>query len=175
MLVSSLILMDRTDRAARVIANVPIPPPQQLWQYKQIHDQLINAYIHKEQVDKAIALFWTFCERTQPNTINTRRVSPISSSSRAYYSGYTPIQSNYPSVTTYYGKDRLAYLQNFFRQLWMQDQHEQLYTKFRSKFDTAEDINRIYTGLALSYCYWWGGARDKAQEVLSTLQKGFSE
>ena len=173
MLVSSLILMDRTDTAARVIANVPIPPPQQLWQYKQIHDQLINAYIREEQVDKAIALFWTFCERTQPNTINTRRVSPIASSSRAYYSGYTPIQSNYPSVTAYYGKDRLAYLRNFFRQLWMQDQHEQLYTKFRSKFDTAEDINRIYTGLALSYCYWWSGKRDKAQEVLSTLQKDF--
>ena len=173
MLVGTLAVMDRTEVAERVITNVPVPPQKQLSEYKQLYNQLIDAYINKEQIDKAIALFWTFCERTQPTITNTRRVVPLTSSSRSYASGYTPIQSNYPSVTMYYDKDRLGYLQSFFSQLWIQNQQDRLYTKLQIELETAETIDRIYSGLALSYCYWWGGQRDKAQEVLSMLQKDF--
>ena len=172
MLVNALLLMERTDAAERVIANVPVPPQQQQWQHRQLYTQLIDAYIRKEQIDKAVALFWAYCERTKPQTTNTRRVAKLTSSS-SYYSGYAPIQSNYPSPTTYYDQGRLDYLQHFFSGLWSRGLQEALYTKLRAELDAAEDINRIYPGLALSYCHWWDGQRDKAQEVLSTLQKEF--
>ena len=32
----------------------------------------------------------------------------------------------------------------------------------------------MYPGLALSYCYWWAAKRNKAQEILSALQKEFT-
>ena len=172
MLVSALLLMDRTDAAERVIANVPIPPQQQQWQHRQLYTQLMDTYIRMEQIDKAVALFWAYCERTEPQTTNTRRVAKLTSSS-SYYSGYAPIQSNYPSPTTYYDQGRLDYLQHFFSGLWSRGLQEALYTKLRAELDAAADINRIYPGLALSYCYWWDGQRDKAQEILSTLQKEF--
>ena len=172
MLVNALLLMDRTDAVARVIANVPIPPQQQQWQHRQLYTKLIDAYIRKEQIDKAVALFWAYCERTKPQTTNTRRVAKLTASS-SYYSGYAPIQSNFPSPTTYYDQGRLDYLQYFYSGLWSRDLQEALYTKLRAELDAAADINRIYPGLALSYCYWWDGQRDTAQEILSTLQKEF--
>ena len=172
MLVSALLLMDRTEAAERVIANVPIPPQQQQWQHRQLYTNLIDAYIRKEQIDKAVTLFWNYCERTKPRTTNTRRVAKLTSSS-SYYSGYAPIQSNYPAPTTYYDQGRLDYLQHFFGGLWSRDLQAALYTKLRAELDAAEGINRIYPGLALSYCHWWDGQRDKAQEILSTLQKEF--
>ena len=172
MLVRTLLLMDRTAAAERIIANVPIPPQQQQWQHRQLYTHLIDAYIRKEQIDKAVALFWAYCERTKPQTTNTRRVAKLTASS-SYYSGYAPIQSNYPSPTTYYDQGRLDYLQHFFSGLWSRDLQEALYTQLRAELDAAENINRIYPGLALSYCYWWDGQRDKAQEILSTLQKEF--
>ena len=172
MLVNALLLMDRTDAVERVIANVPIPPQQQQWQYRQLYTQLIDTYIRKEQIDKAVMLFWSYCERTKPRTTNTRRVAKLTSTS-SYYSGYSPIQSNYPSPTTYYDQGRLDYLQHFYSGLWIRDLQEALYTKLRAELDAAEGVNRIYPGLALSYCHWWEGQRDKAQEILSTLQKEF--
>ena len=172
MLVSALLLMDRTDAAERVIANVPIPPQPQQWQHRQLYTNVIDAYIRKEQIAKAVALFWAYCERTKPHTTNTRRVAKLTTSS-SYYSGYAPIQSNYPAPTTYYDQGRLDYLQHFYGGLWSRDLLEALYTKLRAELDAAEDINRIYPGLALSYCHWWDGQRDKAQEILSTLQKEF--
>ncbi|MXV73602.1 tetratricopeptide repeat protein, partial [Candidatus Poribacteria bacterium] len=172
MLVSTLLLMGRTDAAERIIANVPIPPQQQQWQHRQLYTNVIDAYIRKEQIDKAVALFWSYCERTKPQTTNTRRVAKLTTSS-SYYSGYAPIQSNYPSPTTYYDQGRLDYLQHFYGGLWSRDLQEALYTKLRAELDVGEGINRIYPGLALSYCHWWDGQRDKAQEILSTLQKEF--
>jgi tetratricopeptide (TPR) repeat protein len=172
MLVSTLLLMDRTDAAARVIVNVPVPPRQQQWRHRHLYSKLIDAYIRKEQVDKAVALFWDYCERTKPQTTNTRRVAKLATSS-SYYGGYTPIQSNFPSPTTYYDQGRLDYLQHFYSGLWSRDLQEALYTKLRAELDVAADINRIYPGLALSYCHWWEGQRDTAQEILSTLQKEF--
>ena len=172
MLVNALLLMDRTDAVERVIANVPIPPQPQQWQHRHLYTKLIDAYIRKEQIDKAVALFWAYCERTKPQTTNTRRVAKLTSSS-SYYGSYAPIQSNFPSPTTYYDQDRLDYLQYFYSGLWSRDLQEALYTKLRAELDAAADINRIYPGLALSYCHWWDGQRDKAQEILSTLQKEF--
>ena len=57
MLVNALLLMDRTDAAERVIANVPIPPQQQQWRHRQLYSNVIDTYIRKEQIDKAVALF----------------------------------------------------------------------------------------------------------------------
>ncbi len=172
MLVNALLLMDRTDAAERVIANVPIPPQQQQWRHRQLYSNVIDTYIRKEQIDKAVALFWNYCERTKPQTMNTRRVAKLTTAS-SYYGGYAPIQSNYPSPTTYYDEGRLYYLRHFFSRLWNRDLQEALYAKLRAELAAAEDINRIYPGLALSYCHWWDGQRDKAQEILSTLQKEF--
>ena len=172
MLVSALLLMDRTDAAERVIANVPIPPKQQQWRHRQLYTNVIDTYIRKEQIDKAVTLFWNYCERTKPQTTNIRRVAKLTTSS-SYYGGYAPIQSNYPSPTTYYDQGRLDYLQHFFSGLWIRNLQEALYTQLRAELDAAEDINRIYPGLALSYCHWWDGQRDKAQEILLTLQKEF--
>ena len=172
MLVNALLLMDRTDAAERVIANVPIPPQQQQWEHRQLYSNVIDTYIRKEQIDKAVALFWHYCERTKPHTTNTRRVAKLTTAS-SYYGGYAPIQSNYPSPTTYYDEGRLYYLQHFFTELWSRDLQEALYAKLRAELAVAADINRIYPGLALSYCHWWDGQRDKAQEILSTLQKEF--
>ena len=50
-----------------------------------------------------------------------------------------------------------------------------LYTKLQSELDAAEGRNRIYPSLALSYCHWWEGKRDKAQEILSALQREFPD
>ena len=50
-----------------------------------------------------------------------------------------------------------------------------MYTKLRDELDTAKGRDRIYPGLALSYCYWWAGQRDKAQEGLSALQQEFPD
>ena len=172
MLVDALLLMDRTDAAERIIANVPIPPQQQQWRHRQLYAELIDAYIRKEQIDKAVTLFWAYCERTKPQTTHTRRVAKLTSSS-SYYSGYAPIQSSYPSPTIYYDQGRLDYLQRFYSGLWSRDLQHALYTKLRTELDAAADINRIYPGLALSYCHWWEGQRDTAQEMLSTLQKEF--
>ena len=172
MLVNALLLMDRTDAAERIIANVPIPPQQQQWRHRQLYTNVIDTYIRKEQIDKAVTLFWNYCERTKPQTTNTRRVAKLTTSS-SYYGGYAPIQSNYPSPTTYYDQSRLDYLQHFFSGLWSRDLQEALYTKLRAELDAAKDIDRIYPGLALSYCRWWDGQRDEAQAILSTLQKEF--
>ncbi len=172
MLVDALLLMDRTDAAARIIANVPIPPQQQQWRHTRLYTQLINVYIRKEQIDKAVELFWSYCQRTKPRMTNTRRVAKLATSS-TYYSGYAPIQSNYPTPTTYYDQGRLRYLRNFFSGLWSRGLQEALYTKLRAELDAAAGADRIYPALALSYCQWWDGQRDTAQEMLSTLQKEF--
>ena len=171
-LVSALLLMDRTDAAERIIANVPIPPQQQRWQHRGLYTNVIDTYIRKKEINKAVRLFWVYCERTKPQTTNTRRVAKLSAAS-SYYGGYAPIQSNYPSPTTYYDQGRLDYLRHFFSGLWSRGLQEALYAKLRAELAAAENINRIYPGLALSYCYWWDGQRDTAQEILSTLQKEF--
>ena len=186
MLVSALARMNRTDAAEKILAQLPVPslptgpqtstmgrpsPMQQQWsQYRGIYQSLVGAYVRSEQTDKAVALLWTFFERTKPYTASARRVSNIARSSHSY-SGYTPLQSSYPSPTTYYDQNRLQYLQQVFSQLWIANQQDVLYAKLQTELDSVKGRERIYPGLALSYCYWWEGQRDKAEEVLSALQK----
>ena len=190
MLVNAYAQMGRTDAAEKIVAQLPIPAisvgpqtsmtgtpslaQQQWWQYSGIYRNLAAAYIREGEIDKGIALFWTFFDRTKPPATNVQRVAALTYSSHSY-GGYTPIQSSYPSPTVYYNQDRLQYLQWAFSQLWMKEGQEALYTKLQTELDAAEGRNRIYPGLALSYCYWWEGKRDKAQEVLSALQAEFPD
>ena len=190
MLVDVLVLMGKMDEAEKVIAQFPIPIAsatpsrastigtpslvQQQRQYVKIYQTLANAYLRQGKIEKATAFLWTFLELTKPNTTNPRRVAKLAYFSPSYI-GYTSIQLTYPSPTIYYNQDRLQYLQQIFNRLWLKNQQEALYAKLQAEFNSTEGRGRIYPGLALSYCYWWGGERDKAQEILSALQKEFSD
>ena len=190
LIVDTLAQMSKTDAAEKILAQLPVPvlptgsrtstigqPPlarQQWSQYRGIYQSLATAYIHEGQAEKGIDLIWTFFERTKPQATNARRVATLASASYSY-SGYTPLQTSYPSPTTYYDSARLQYLQQVFSQLWATDQQEALYTKLRAELDTAKGRDRIYPGLALSYCYWWAGQRDEAQAGLSALQQEFPD
>ena len=201
-IINALARMGKTDAAEKVLTQVPVPglstPQRQLaqrtqlpvtgvgvglsnpyasqqWrQYRDIYQNLATAYIREGQTDKGIALFWTFFERTKPQATNARRVATLAYANRSY-SGYTSLQTNYPSPTTYYDQNRLQFLQRVFSQLWSRDQQEVLYKKLQVELDTATGRDRIYPSLALSYCYWWAGQRDEAQAVLAALQKEFPE
>ena len=201
-IVSTLARMGKTDAAEKILTQIPVPGlsvPQrqsaqntqlpgtgvgvglpnpyasQQWnRYRGIYQNLATAYIREGQTDKGIALFWTFFERTKPQATHARRVATLAYSNRSY-SGYTPLQTNYPSPTTYYNQNRLQFLQRVFSQLWSRDQQEALYKKLQAELDSATGRDRIYPSLALSYCYWWAGQRDEAQAVLAALQKEFPE
>ena len=190
MLVDVLVLMDKMDEAEKVIAQFPMPIAsatpsqaatigapslvQQQRQVVKVYQTLADAYLRQGKIEKATAFFWTYLEHTQPNTTNPRRVAKLAYASPSY-TGYTPMQITYPSPTIYYDQDRLQYLQQIFNQLLLDNQQEVLYAKLQAEFNSTEGRGRIYPGLALSYCYWWDGKRDKAQEILSALQKEFSD
>ncbi|MDE0685598.1 MAG: tetratricopeptide repeat protein [Candidatus Poribacteria bacterium] len=188
MLVDVLVLMDKMDEAEKVIAQFPVPIASGVssrtstmgatslvqQQYLRIYQTLADAYFRRGEIEKAIAFFWTFLERTQPSTTNPRRVAKLTYSSPSYI-GYTSIQLTYPSPTTYYNQDRLQYLQQIFNRLLLENQQEVLYAKLQAELNSTEGRGRIYPGLALNYCYWWNGQRDKAQEILSVLEKEFSD
>ncbi len=180
-LVNTLIAMGKLDGAAHVIAQLPIPmmtplsPAQQQWQqYTRMYHTLADAYTRTGQTDKGVELLWAFCDRTKPKVTNARRVVPLASSSYTI-DGYTQIQFSYPSPTTYYNQDRLQYLRLAFLKLWTKEQLAALYAKLQNELETAKGRDRIYPGLGLSYCYWWEGNRDKAQEILATLQSEFPD
>ena len=195
-IVNTLAQMGKTDAAQKVLAQLPAPAlpaasqaqisttgntqaktlssAQQWRKYGRIYQSLATAYVRDEQVDKAVALFWTLFERTKPQASNARRVAALAYASRSY-SGYTPLQTSYPAPTTYYDRNRLQSLQQAFSLLWTHNQQEVLYKKLQAELDAATDRDRIYPSLALSYCYWWAGKRDSAQEILSTLQKEFPD
>ena len=161
--------------ASGVGVGLPNPYASQQWrQYRDIYQNLATAYIREGQTDKGIALFWTFFERTKPQATNARRVATLAYANQSY-SGYTSLQTNYPSPTTYYDQNRLQFLQRVFSQLWSRDQQEALYKKLQAELERATGRDRIYPSLALSYCYWWVGQRDEAQAVLAALQKEFPE
>ena len=189
--VNTLAQMGKIDTAEKVLVQLPAPTPpavsqtrfstanrlssaQQWRTYSRIYQSLATAYVRNEQVDKAVTLLWTFFERTRPQASNARRVAALAYSPRSY-SGYTPLQTSYPSPTTYYDRNRLQALQRAFSLLWTHNQQEVLYKELQTALDTVTDRDRIYPGLALSYCYWWAGTRDSAQEILSALQKEFPD
>ncbi|MDE0401271.1 MAG: tetratricopeptide repeat protein [Candidatus Poribacteria bacterium] len=188
MLVDVLVLMGKMDEAEEVIAQFPIPSTassgastigtpslvQQQHQYVKVYQTLADAYLRQGNIEKATAFFWTFLEHTQPNTTNPRRVTKLTYASPSYR-GYTSLQLTYPSPTIYYNQDRLQYLRQIFNRLLLENQQEALYAKLQAEFNSTEGRGRIYPGLALSYCYWWDGQRDKAQEILSALRAEFSD
>ena len=174
-LVNTLVLMNKTEAAEKIIAQLAKPTAKQLSQYIQPYKSLTRDYIREGHIDKAIALLWTFCERTKPDAANPRRVAALTQASQYYYSGHTPLQSNYPSPTVYYNQTRLEHLQWVFRELWLRSQQEALYTKLQAELNAAEGRDRIYPGLALSYCYWWDEKRAAAQTILSELQAEFPD
>ena len=186
-LVTMLTQMGRIEAAERLLAQLQIPltpagsptvtgmtsfAQQQWWRYVSIYQSLAAAYVREGHTDKSIELYWTFFDRTKPNSTNPRKVATLAYSSHSY-GGHTPIQSNYPSPTIYYDQSRLQYLQQVFSQFWTRNQQEALTTTLQDKLEDAEGRDRIFPGLALSYCYWWGGKRDEAQEILSALQNDF--
>ena len=173
-LVDAFLVIDKTDIAEKIILNLPIPSQKKQSQYRQLFQKLTDAYIEQGETDKTAALFWTFCERTKPDSANPRRVASLALSTY-YYGGYRPVQTSYPSPTAYFNQGRLNYLRSIFREFWVRNQQEKLYTKFQKELDAAVGRDRIYPSLALSYCYWWDEKRDKAQEVLSAIHKEFSD
>ena len=172
-LIETLVLMKKTDAAVRIIDKLPIPTQPQQAKYRSLYNRVTTAYLNLEQYDRAIALFWTYCEKTQPQITNTRRMAFLPTSS--FSSSGTSLQTIFPTTTVYYEGSRFRYLQYFSRQLWLKNRHEALYTKLRTTFDAAAGRNRIFSGLALSYSYWWNGAREKSQEVLVSLQREFPQ
>ena len=190
MLVDVLVLMGKMDEAEKVITQFPTPIAataasgtstmgtpslvQQQRQYVTVYQTLADAYLRQRKIEKATAFFWNFLEHTKPNATNPRRVAKLAYAASSF-TGYTPIQVTYPSPTIYYDQDRLQYLQQVFNRLLLENQQEVLYAKLQAEFNSTEGRERIYPGLALSYCYWWDGERDKGQEILSALQAEFSD
>ncbi len=174
MLVDTLVLMNETDAAEKIIAQFPKPTPKQLSQYIQTYKRLTSDYLRDGHIDKAVALLWTFCERTKPDAAHPRRVATLAQGT-GYYSGYTPLLSSYPSPTIYYNQRRLEHLHWGFQELWLRNQQETLSTKLQAELDAAKGRDRIYPSLALSYCYWWDEKRAEAQTALSELQAEFPD
>ena len=174
-LVNTFVLLNKTDAAEKIIAQLAKPTPKQLSQHIQSYKSLTGDYIRDGHIGKAVALLWTFCERTQPDAAHPRRVATLAQASQYYYSGHTPLQSNYPTATVYYNQTRLEHLQWVFRELWLRNQQETLYAKLQAELNAAKGRDRIYPSLALSYCYWWDEKRTEAQTTLSELQAEFPD
>ena len=181
-LVRVLTQIGETDTAEQILAQFPATSGitrmagttrQGSRSHRTMYANLSYAYVRDGQIDKAIAIFWKFFEHTKPTVANSRAIS-IAYSSHSY-SGYNPVQTNFPAPSIYYNQDRLRFLQEFFHYLWTWNQLEPLYTKFQAEFEGAEGEDRIYPGLALSYFYWWEGKRNKAEEILAKLQAAFPD
>ena len=74
-LVDTLVLMNKTDAAEKIIAQLAKPTPKQLSQYIQPYKRLTTDYIRDGHIDKAVTLLWTFCERTKPDAAHPRRIA----------------------------------------------------------------------------------------------------
>ena len=143
-----------------------------MWQqYINIYQLLAGAYIDKGETDKGIEILWSLFERTQPN-INTSHWMASSA-----YPHWRPNASApfYPAPNTYYDQDRFGLLRQLFGYFWMKDQINVLYTKLRMVFEQGSRRERLLSGLALSYCYWWEGKRDESQQLLETIGAENSE
>ncbi len=196
-IVNTLAQMGKTEAAEKVLVQLPVPTlpttrqqpaqnpllsafgqlasaSQQWQQYEGIYRNLATAYLREGQRDKSIGLFWTFFEQTKPQATNVRSVAALAYSNRSY-AGYAALQTNYPAPTTYYNQNRLQFLRRTFSLLLSHNQQDALYNKLQAVLKAATGRDRIYPSLALSYCYWWHGQRDKAQETLSALQAEFPE
>ncbi len=181
-LVRVLTQIGETDTTEQILARLPVTSGitrsasttrQGAQAHRTMYANLSYAYVRDGQIDKAISVFWKFFEHTKPAVANSRAIS-IAYSSHSYR-GYNPVQTNFPAFSIYYNQDRLQFLQEFFLYLWTWNQLDPLYAQFQAEFEGAKGEDRIYPGLALSYFYWWGGKRDKAEEIVSELQAEFPD
>ncbi len=181
MLITAFSQLGDTETAEKMLAHFPVPTPpvlqpsaplsainrSQMWQqYTNIYQALAGAYIDKGETDKGVEVLWSLFERTQPN-INTSHWMASSAYSRWRTSSSTPL---YPAPNTYYDRNRFELLRQLFGYLWLKDQLDILYTKLQMAFEQGNRRERIFSGLALSYCYWWEGRRDESQQLLETMR-----
>ena len=175
MLAETFVQMERADVAEKMIAQFSATAtPQLSQQYARLYQTLATTYLRDGKIDKAVTLYWQYFERTKPRVTNPRRTLALGTSTYSP-AGYSTIQSNFPAPTTYYSQNRMQYLQQIFNQLWINNQQQALYTVLQAELDAAEGRDRIYPALAMCYCYWWENKRETALDLLSGLQKQFSD
>ncbi|MDE0638040.1 MAG: tetratricopeptide repeat protein [Candidatus Poribacteria bacterium] len=175
MLAETFVQAGRVNVAEKMISQFSATTSQLSQQHVRIYQTLATTYLRDGKIDKAVALYWQYLERTKPSVTNSRRTMALSTSTSYSYGGYSQIQANFPAPTTYYTQDRLQSLQQFFNQLWINDQQQALYTVLQTQLEAAEGRDRIYPALAMCYCYWWENKRETSLEMLSGLQKEFAD
>lgn len=183
-LITAFSQLGDTETAEKMLADFPVLSAlqssapstiinsSQMWrQYTNTHRALAGAYIDKGQTDRAIEIIWALFKQTQSNV----NISHWLNSSA--YSSYRNYSSDrlYPAPNTYYDRYRFELLQQLFGYLRMKDQLDVLYTKLQTVFELGSGHERILSGLALSYCYWWEGKRAESQQFLKTLRAENSE
>ena len=186
MLITAFSQLGDTETAEKLLANFPVPVPptlqaapaspvinrsQMLHQYINIYQAFAGAYIDKGETDKGIEILWEVFKQTQPN-INTSHWMGSLAYNHWQTGSYAPL---YPAPNTYYDQVRFELLRQLFGYLWMKDQIDALYTKLQIAFEQGKPRERILSGLALSYCYWWEGKRDESQQLLETIRAENSE
>ena len=189
MLITAFSQFGDIETAEKMLANFPVLAPlalqsstspsainrSQMWQqYINIYQALAGAYIDKGETDKGVEILWSLVERIQPN-INTSHWMASSAYSQHLHSHTSSSTLLYPAQNTYYDQDRLKLLRHLFGYLWMKDQLNVLYTKLQMVFEQGGGRERILSGLALSYCYWWEGKRDESQQLLEAIRAENSE
>ena len=183
-LITAFSQLGDTETAENVLANYPAPSvlqssapsgiinPRQMWrQYADSHRSLAGAYIENEQTDKAVELLWLLFKQPQSN-VNMPHW--LASSAYISYRNYSSDRI-YPAPNAYYDRYRFELLQELFGYLRMRDKLDVLYTKLQTVFELGSGRERLLSGLALSYCYWWEGRRDESQQLLKTLRAENSE
>ena len=183
-LIAAFSQLGDTETAENVLANCPTPSalqssapsgiinPSQMWrQYADSCRSLAGAYIEKEQTEKAVELLWSLFKQPQSNVNMSHR---LASSAYTSYRNYSS-DLIYPAPNSYYDRYHFELLQQLFGYLLMKDQLDVLYTKLQTVFELGRGRERILSGLALSYCYWWEGRRDESQQLLKTLRAENSE
>ncbi len=172
-LMDLLVRMGRIEQAEEMLSELPTTTGARTsQQYTRIYETVSNTYLSNGDPDKAIEYFWKYIEKTNPTVSNTRYVASLTYST---YSSSQTYQTNFPSPTSYYTQTRLDFLQKFFNKIWIKEQQELFYTVLEDKYNGSEGRNRIYPALAISYCKWWDGKRDKSLEVLNKLQEEFPD
>ena len=183
-LIAAFSQLGDTETAENLLSNCPAPSalqsstpsgiinPSQMWrQYADSHRSLADAYIKKDQTAKAVELLWSLFKQPQSN-VNMSHW--LASSAYTSYRNYSS-DLIYPAPNSYYDRYHFELLQQLFGYLLMKDQLDVLYTRLQTVFELGSGRERILSGLALSYCYWWEGRRDESQQLLKTLRAENSE
>ena len=178
-LITAFSRLGDTETAENIFSNLPalsalqasspssvMNRPQMWRQYTNAHRALAAAHIDKGQTNRAIEIVWSLFKQTHSNVNMPHWMgSSAYTSYRNYSSDYL-----YPAPNTYYDRHRLELLQQLFGYLWLKDQLDVLYTQLQMVFELGTERERILSGLALSYCYWWEGRRGESQQLLKILR-----